>query len=346
MASIKLSGLESFLRKPDPAVAALLIYGPDQGAVHDVAGRVVLKFSGSTDDPFAVVKLDGSAIASDPGLLADEVQSLSFLGGRRTVWVRGAEPQILKAVELLLKGQVRGNLVVLEAGNLARGSAIRNTFEDSPHALVLAIYESGDGEATGLVEVELRKIGLRVDADAASRLVELVGRSTPILLREAEKLASYCHGSEVVSLADVEAVCGDSSGAESDDLVDAVFAGNLAEVDRFFFHLSKSGVDAGRIMSLTQMHILRLIELRQSVDRGMRVEQAVKASRPPIFFKRQAHVQAQLELWTTEALLSASSSIGLAVLQTRLFPALAESVANRNLLAISRTARAVRSRAN
>src|SRR5580765_7014666 len=90
MTILKADGLERFLRKPDPGIGAILIYGEDTGAVRDLARRAVEKVAGRLDDPFAVVTLEDAALSSDSGRLADEVQSMSLMGGIRVVWVRGA----------------------------------------------------------------------------------------------------------------------------------------------------------------------------------------------------------------------------------------------------------------
>ena len=47
---MKLTGarIETFLQKPDPAVVAVLFYGPDQGLLRERADRLV---SAVTDDP-------------------------------------------------------------------------------------------------------------------------------------------------------------------------------------------------------------------------------------------------------------------------------------------------------
>ena len=88
------------------------------------------------------------------------------------------------------------------------------------------------------------------------------------------------------------------------------------------------------------------VRIKQSVERGMKPEQAVKAARTPIFFKRLPAVLGQLRAWPVEGLLSASASVHSAILQTRLNPELAEAYANRCVLALARSARAMQARAN
>jgi DNA polymerase III delta subunit len=175
MTAIKPAGLDSFLRKPDPAVGALLIYGEEPDAVRELASRAVKKVAGSLDDPFSVMTLAEQDLASDPARLADEVQSISMFGGRKAIWVKGAGDAFLKAVLPVLEGRASGNLVVAEASTLAKSSQLRAMFEKSPNALVIPLYEAEPGEVAQMVEQILAQDNLRIGPDALTRFMALAG---------------------------------------------------------------------------------------------------------------------------------------------------------------------------
>lgn len=339
-----IGGLEAYLRKPDPNVGAILIYGNDVGAVRDAAVRAVTSLAGSIDDPFNVVVLDEHAVSSDPGRIIDEVQSMSLMGGRRVVWVRSADQPFLKAADVILSGAVKGNIIVAEAGILTKISALYSRFEESAHALMVPLYEPSNEDMAMAATAELKRLGFQISAEAVDLLAELSGRSRPVLMREIEKLASYAAGAASIAVEDVKAICGNALGIETDDLVDAVFSGDVEDADRFFHEVAESGIDAGRMAASAHAHAARLIDLRMVMARGMRAEQVVKSARPPIFFKRHAKVLSQLRVWDLEALLGASATLHAAVQQTRLNAALSLSLANRALLGVARSARMARTR--
>ncbi len=342
MTAIKPAGLDSFLRKPDPGIGALLIYGEEPDAVRELASRAVKKVAGSLDDPFAVTTLLEQDLASDPARLADEVQSISMFGGQKAVWVKGAGDSFLKAVLPVLEGRATGNLVVAEASALAKSSQLRTMFEKSPHALVVPLYEAEAGEIAQLVEQLLAKDNLRIGPDALTRFVALAGMSRGLVRREAEKLALYCLGNERVSLDDVEAVCGNDTGATADELADSVFGGDVEDADRLFHDLVRGGRDAGQLLSAVHQQALRLQEFRVAIDRGAQAEQVLKQARPPVFFRRQRAVQAQLRAWSLADLVTAGSTLNTNVLAARRNAALAEAIAGRCLLSLARKALALR----
>lgn len=319
----------------------MLIYGADAGTVRELAGRAVVKIAGTADDPFNVVRLDDAALASDPGRLADEFASLSMLGGKRAVWVTDAGEAFFLSVEPILNGGGGGNLIVAESGNLAKSSRLRTAFEKSERAYAVAVYEGGSGEIAELVESILSPLGLALAPDAGVRLLELLGTDRSAARQEIGKLVTYCLGAAEIGLEDVEAVCGESSGGDADALIDAVFGGEVEAADRGFTLLTASGTDAGRILTLAGLHAVKLQSLKLDIDKGTRAEDALRSSKPPVFFKRHEAVRVQLRIWDLAALLSATSTLANCVAQMRRTPALAETLASRALLALARNGRAL-----
>src|SRR5262245_11553696 len=99
MAILKAQSLASFLRKGATSAEGVLVYGADRGGVRERASAIASAVIGKTDDPFALLKLDESDLAADPGRLADEIQSLSLLAGRRVIAVENAGNALAKAIE-------------------------------------------------------------------------------------------------------------------------------------------------------------------------------------------------------------------------------------------------------
>lgn len=340
MGVLRAAAFDGFLRKPPADLCAALIHGADTGAVRELARRAVAQIAGSADDPFNVVRLDDAALASDPGRLTDECASLSMLGGRRVVWVTDAGEAFLKAVEAILAGG-GGNFIVAESGNLAKSSRLRTLFEKSARAFAIAVYEDDGDRVAALIESILAPLGLVLAPDAGAALLELLGADRGAARQEIEKLATYCLGAGAVRLEDVEAICGGSSSGDTDSLIDAVFGGEVENADSGFSSLIAAGTDPGRVLTLAGLHAVKLQSLKLDVEKGMRVEDALRAAKPPIFFKRHETVRLQLRIWDLASLFTAASALSTCTLQMRRTPALAETLASRTLLALARNGRAL-----
>src|SRR5262249_59466985 len=91
--------IEAFVRRPDPARAVVLVFGPDLGLVRERAEAVIHASVDDPRDPFALVRLDGDDLASDPMRLIDEAQTVPLFGGRRAIHLRVGGKNIVAAGE-------------------------------------------------------------------------------------------------------------------------------------------------------------------------------------------------------------------------------------------------------
>ena len=104
----------------------------------------------------------------------------------------------------------------------------------------------------------------------------------------------------------------------------------------------RGGQDAGRLLGIVHMQALRLAEFRLAIDRGATADQVVKQARPPVFFRRQRLVMAQLRAWSLSDLVTAGSTLSANVLAARQNAGLAEAIAGRSLLSLARKGLALR----
>ena len=84
--------------------------------------------------------------------------------------------------------------------------------------------------------------------------------------------------------------------------------------------------------------LLRLHALRISMDAGIPLMQAIKDIRPPVFFKQQDTLAAQVRRWPANALAAEISRLNETLKETRLRPALAENLTADLLLGIAHRA--------
>ena len=129
MVALKTSDIDAFVARPDPARAVVLVFGPDAGLVSERVDAIIRASVDDTNDPFSLVRLDGDALASDPARLIDEATTVPLFGGRRAIRVRAGSRNIVPAVEGVLAAPLRDCRVVIEAGDLKRGAALRNVCE-------------------------------------------------------------------------------------------------------------------------------------------------------------------------------------------------------------------------
>lgn len=338
MAQKKGYEVDSWLAKPDPAMAIVLLYGPDRGLVAERAKTFATKTGLPLDDPFSVVKLDGAEVDRDQGRLLDEARTVPMFSDRRLLWVRNASGQKALAddVKALTTEPARDAIILIEAGDLKKGTGLRAIVEASGNAIALPCYADEARDLDTVIDDELRKAGMSMTLDARQALRRNLGGDRLASRGEIEKLVLYAHGQKEIDLDDVDAMSGDVSGASFDAAVDAMLDGKVGVFDIAFTRHCQSGGHPFLVLSSAMRQLQAIQVMRGQMETGGRNAASVVAgARPPVFFSRRKLVEKTLERWNVDALGRALNRLQTAVLQTRKRPDLSEALARQALLGIA-----------
>jgi DNA polymerase-3 subunit delta len=319
--------IEAFLKKPDAAARAVLLYGPDAGLVRERADRLARLVVPDDNDPFRISELTGPGLAEDPPRLADEAAAMCFGGGRRVVRVRDAGDSALAAFASFLGDPPLGNpagdaLVVVEAGDLAKKSKLREVFEASKHGAAIACYVEEGAALAGTVRAALAARGLKASDSTVNILAALLGPDRQLLNSEADKLALYLGEAgpgdiRTIEEADVLACAADSAEATLDDAIDAALVGSRPATDQALRRLAAEGEAPVRVMRGLARHFLRLSGVGARLDSGEPMESALRSLRPPLFFKREPAFRRQLQIWRGPRLADALARVTQAELRCK-----------------------------
>jgi DNA polymerase III subunit delta len=337
MVAVKAAEVDSFIARADPARRILLVFGPDAGLVGERVEAIVKASVDDPNDPFSLVRLDGEELAADPARLVEEAQTIPLFGGRRAVWVKAGGRNIAAAVEALIALPTSECRVVIEAGDLRRNAPLRVLCERAKNAAALPCYSDSERDLERLVDGEMRAAGLTLTRDARTLLVGLLGGDRAASRSELRKLALYARDRGEVGVDDVTAVVSDASVLALDDLVDAAFAGKAAELEAQLAKARAAGSAVGSIFFAAQRQLAQLHRWRTAIEEGAPF--SLDAVQPPLHFSRKGLVEAALRQWNAARLAAAMADLAEAVLASRRTPALADTLAERALLAIAVKAR-------
>lgn len=278
--------LHRLLDNWDNQIRLLLLAGPDESTSHDLA-QLALKKLADPADPMALTDLPADELRRDPGRLADEAASTSMFGGRRAIRVTGAGDATTPAVTLLLEAQATENPVVMVAGNLTKASKLRKLAEGAQNIRVLISYPMTARDAHSFLTQEARTLGLNPEPGVIEQLVSAADADVGILRSELEKFALYLDASPEqpasFTHADLLALGADAAAEDIGSLINAITSGNAKMAGRQLDLLAgASPIPALRAMA---RRLMQLLEAQALVDNGQSAEMAVKALRPPIFWK-------------------------------------------------------------
>jgi DNA polymerase-3 subunit delta len=333
------SRIAGFLQRPDPAIRAILLYGPDEGLVRERAEAAARSVCPDLKDPFRVADLMAVGLAADPARLADEAAQLSLAGGRRVVRVRGAGDALAKLFAGFLESTPGEALVVVEAGELPSRSALRRAFETARAAVAIGCYPDTPRELAAVIRETLAARRVTASRDAGQFLVDHLGGDRLLTRSELEKLALYAGEGGRVELEDARLSVSDTAALELDDAVIAAAEGDAERVERVLGRVLQEGESPVSIIRALLRHLHRLHALTALLAAGASVDEVLRAARPPIFFKQEGSFRHQLGLWTEGRLRPLLDRVAKAELNMKTTGLPAETICREAMLGVAQAAR-------
>jgi DNA polymerase-3 subunit delta len=332
---VKSHEADRYVARPPKDLAIALVYGPDAGLVQERAEKLLKSVVPDLTDPFNVADLSEAVLLADPARLADEAAAISMMGGRRVVRVRGAGNDLAELFESFLDDPKGDALVVIEAGDLAKTSALRKLFDGHKQAAAVQCYPDSPRDLPDVVRDALRAEGLSIAPDALEDAVSRLGSDRGVTRREIEKLLLYMHGRKQVTLEDVRAVMGDEAEVRSESACDAAGSGDLPRLDRELERLWAADTPPAQVLRSAMGHFQKLLQARESAARGESLEMVMKRMRPPVHFSRSASFKSQAQRWPADKLGEALDMLLEAEVLSRTTGVPAQAVTGRVLMNIA-----------
>ena len=331
--------LDRVLKSPD-SIGALLFYGPDEGLAHEYAGLAQKAVLGAGDDPFRLAELTPDDLKGDGARLADELNAISMLGGRRVVRIAQAGNMIAEQIETAIAGQVAGSaLLIVEAGDIGSKAELVKVFESAAGAGVFACYRDNEAQLGPLIAAHLKAGGYSIARDALGYLAERLGGDRGVTRSELDKLMLYLgEPKREVTLNDAMTCIGDRAAFALDDLIGAAVDGDTADLDRQYTR-SLAEVEAIQVLRSAARHFQRLHQVVARMAAGDPFEAAASALRPPLFWTQRERMQRQARQWSPARIGRALERLIEAESQAMRAYAIKDEIAQRALMDIATLAR-------
>jgi DNA polymerase-3 subunit delta len=307
----------------------------DEGLTHERVKAIVQSRIGDDSDPMRLVRLEGDAVARDPGALADEAYAIPMFGGSRAIWIDAQGRDLLPAFEPLFDRPPTDCTIVVKAGQLKKGTGLRAAFESSPARASIECYSDDANALESLIDAEARAAGLAIAPDARLALVHLTGADRRTTRGEIAKLMLYVRGQKQITAEDVEAIVSDAAPSNLDEIIDNALLSDLPAVETSLARFFHDGGDADYLMIRLVARLTLLHRLRLEMDQGRPFDaarQGLFVRLPPSALRA---LSKQAERWTTESIAERLPSVRLASARVRTESDLAEVLATRALWALA-----------
>jgi DNA polymerase-3 subunit delta len=294
---MKLTGAEArrYLARPDPAKAALVIFGEDAMRVAMKRAEAVAALAGpGAEAEMRLTRLAAADLRKDGAALLDAVKAVGFFPGPRVVLVEEATDGLSPLIEGALKDWRPGDAnIVVAAGNLTGKSALKTMAEKHPHAVCIGLYD--DPPTREEIADELARAGLgQVPQDALSELMSLSRALEPGDFRQTlEKIALYKYRDPApLTPSEIAALAPATIETEAEELIDMVAEGQIAAIGPLMRRLEGQGV-APVTLAIAALRHFQTLHMMAAHPEGP--AQGFAQSRG--FFKRRDRMMKQAQSW-------------------------------------------------
>ena len=339
MSVVSSAAADGFIERLPKDIGFYLVHGPDEGLAHERVKAVIRNLIQGDPDPLRLVRLEGDAVARDPGALADEAYAISMFGGARAIWIDAQSRDLLPALEPLFARPPTDCAIVVKAGQLRKGTGLRAAFETSAARISIECYSDDANALEALIDAEARAAGLSIDAEARAALVALTGADRQTTRGEIAKLMLYAQGTSRITAEDVQAIVADAAPSNLDEVVDQALLGDLKAVETSLIRFFHEGGDADHLMIRLVQRLLLLHRLRLEMDQGRPFDAACQTlfvKLPPAARRALAR---QADRWTSESIAARLPAVRLASARVRADSRLAEVLASRALWTLASRSR-------
>jgi DNA polymerase III subunit delta len=342
MSIVSSAAADGFIQRLPKEIRFYLVHGIDEGLAHERVKAVIRNLTDGDPDPLRLVRLEGDAVARDPGALADEAYAVSMFGDARAIWIDAQGRDLLPALEPLFARPPIDCAIVVKAGQLKKGTSLRTAFETSPARASIECYSDDPAALESLVDAEARAAGLSIAPEARAALVALTGADRQTTRGEIAKLMLYARGGSQITAEDVEAIVSDAAPSNLDQVIDDALLGDLKAVETSLTRFFHEGGEADHLMMRLVARLTLLHRLRLEMDQGRPFEAACQALFVKLPMSARRALARQAERWTSESIAQQLPAVRVASARVRGESRLAEVLAARALWTLASRSRGAR----
>ncbi|WP_300377459.1 DNA polymerase III subunit delta [Henriciella sp.] len=302
---IKPAALSGHLRKPDPALWCMLVFGDDDGVVSDTADSIAKAWSASAAGGAKVLTLNDDDIRREPHLLNERIETGSLLGETDIIRVRTSGEKISKAILGLVEqadqsqSPFQNRLLILCSG-LNKRSKLRAGLESARLSAAIHVFADSDHSVRELIQARLDTDGIAIDLDALDRFAANLPGHRGLANQETDKLALFGRGlGRPISLDDVNRLSLTDADTSLRDMIHAALDGDREACLNEYHRVSESGTSAISILRLLELEVKRLLQARglagTSGNIGMKL-------RPPVWQSEWPAFRSRMDRWSAPAL--------------------------------------------
>ena len=232
----------------------------------------------------------------------NSILTKSFFDNEKLIIINRATDKIRETIEGLIEKNPEDIKIILNSKNLEKKSTLRKIFEKEKSIICVPFYEDNNQTLNSIISLFFRNKKIPISQQLINVLIERSRGDRKNLNNELEKIDSYLLNKKNLNLEEIIKLTNLADNYNASELVDHSLAKNTRKTVTILNENNYSDEDNIIIIRTLLAKLKRLVKIHELVDEKNNIEQAVSASKPPVFWKDKPLVIQQIKSWKKEHL--------------------------------------------
>ncbi|MDA7470429.1 DNA polymerase III subunit delta [Candidatus Pelagibacter ubique] len=274
-----------------------LFYGDNEGSKEEAIKKV---FEQNYLDK--IYRYEEKEILDNIDNFFNSILTRSFFDNEKLIIINRATDKIRETIEDLIEKNPEDIKIILNSKNLEKKSTLRKIFEKEKSIICVPFYEDNNQTLNSIISLFFRNKKIPISQQLINVLIERSRGDRKNLNNELEKIDAYLLNKKNLNLEEIIKLTNLAENYNASELVDHSLAKNTRKTVTILNENNYSDEDNIIIIRTLLAKLKRLVKIHELVDEKNNIEQAVSASKPPIFWKDKPLVIQQIRSWKKEHL--------------------------------------------
>ena len=274
-----------------------LFYGDNEGSKEEAIKKI---FEQNYLDK--IYRYEEKEILDNIDNFFNSILTKSFFDNEKLVIINRATDKIRETIEGLIEKNPEDIKIILNSKNLEKKSTLRKIFEKDKSIICVPFYEDNNQTLNSIISLFFRNKKIPISQQLINVLIERSRGDRKNLNNELGKIDAYLLNKKNLNLEEIIKLTNLAENYNASELVDHSLAKNTRKTVTILNENNYSDEDNIIIIRTLLAKLKRLVKIHELVEEKNNIEQAVSASKPPIFWKDKPLVIQQIRSWKKEHL--------------------------------------------
>ena len=274
-----------------------LFYGDNEGSKEEAIKKI---FEQNYLDK--IYRYEEKEILDNIDNFFNSILTKSFFDNEKLVIINRATDKIRETIESLIEKNPEDIKIILNSKNLEKKSTLRKIFEKDKSIICVPFYEDNNQTLNSIISLFFRNKKIPISQQLINVLIERSRGDRKNLNNELEKIDAYLLNKKNLNLEEIIKLTNLAENYNASELVDHSLAKTTRKTVTSLNENNYTDEDNIIIIRTLLAKLKRLVKIHELVEEKNNIEQAVSASKPPIFWKDKPLVIQQIRSWKKEHL--------------------------------------------